>query len=297
MRKLNSGNSPLLGAVIDDATLDALIYDAAHGNNPSVRREAVGALAVLNDARALRPLAGIIEADQFFGFSSLIQSLRWSFNDIESYRQGLENALTKVAPFGSSDDYIGYLNEIVPPTAKSVTFTLAALAAETLGQRREPRAFDCLVRAMEFYTSHSHNGRETYEQYSGRLLLAIIDALPEFSDQRATPSLRKGLGCPNGKVRVAATEALAKMGESQWVPIIKGDDEDFARIAQSGSKYAAELLLQLLEGSKGYYCSADEHDWRTILCIAKALVALGVTNLEAMAIIAEETQRGKGVRN
>ncbi len=67
-------------------------------------------------------------------------------------------------------------------------------------------------------------------------------ALGELGDQRAIEPLIKSLIDENSEVRLAASEALATLGEPGWKQFVTGSDNDVHQLAQSGDARALQML-------------------------------------------------------
>jgi HEAT repeat protein len=61
--------------------------------------------------------------------------------------------------------------------------------------------------------------------------------------------LLSALGDPDGEIRVCAAQYLAKIDQPQWQPLIKGEPEDFKRLADSGHAEVAGPLIRALAGT------------------------------------------------
>jgi ankyrin repeat protein len=196
----------------------------------------------------------------------------------------VERALAQLAPLVATEEYIGYVKEIAPPRLGSPTFALATIAAQVLGQRKEPAAFAPLADAFAFYADghHYYHFGDLYPECEGKLLQALASSLTEFGDRSILPCLRKGLGCAYGDVRLKVAESVAKLGESQWLEVIKGDDDDFSRLAKSGSPHAVAILRQLLDATPNL--SSHRRDRHRDL-VSKALMILGEQAEETLDLL------------
>jgi HEAT repeat protein len=92
-----------------------------------------------------------------------------------------------------------------------------------------------------------------------------IEALAILGDSRALTPLIQKLSDPSGDIRIAAADALARLGDSHWQQFVKGVDvDDFARLGQAGHAGAIAQLITSLEA-----VARDER-----VRAAKALVGL-----------------------
>lgn len=87
----------------------------------------------------------------------------------------------------------------------------------------------------------------SHELKSGfpKLGCAVVNALQQMAGQQALESLTIALGF-QPEVRKAAATALQKLGESTWAALIKGDDGDWQRIADSKHRLAHLPLASAL---------------------------------------------------
>jgi HEAT repeat protein len=67
--------------------------------------------------------------------------------------------------------------------------------------------------------------------------------LGEMGSPEAIAPLRRSLLDHSDPLRKAAVEALSKLGEPYWKDYVRGDEEDFYRLCQSGKPEAIELLI------------------------------------------------------
>ncbi len=75
---------------------------------------------------------------------------------------------------------------------------------------------------------------------------AAMGEITKFDASLAGKFLRSLLGDTDGGIRLSAAEHLARIGQSEWRPLIKGDPEDLARLADSGHERAATPLIRAL---------------------------------------------------
>ncbi len=111
-------------------------------------------------------------------------------------------------------------------------------AAKALGQLGDPRAIDSLIPQQR--PDERVNTRRS-----------AAEALGELGDPRALDPLIRALGDGDSEVRCSAAEALGKLGQRVWRDWVKGDEEDFRRLGESGDPRAVEPLIRAL--SDGEY--------------------------------------------
>ena len=133
-------------------------------------------------------------------------------------------------------------------------------AADALGQVGDRRAVDPLIKAL------------SDDKYGiTRVREAAAKALVQLGDVAVDP-LVKTLTDPKGSVRLAAAKALQQLGQPEWVRCIRGDNDDFARLASSGEPGGSALLIAAL--------SDGDRDVRRRVPLA--LVRLGATALDPL---------------
>ena len=139
-----------------------------------------------------------------------------------------------------------------PPAAKSAAPpSRFQRAAEALGRLGDRRAVEPLLSVL--------GDRKRNEQ--ARCVAA--DALATLGDPRAVEPLTQALVDGKAPVRRAAAGALAKLGDPRWQTWIKGDQNDFTRLASCNDGGACDLLLRAI---------ADRNRERDVRCaVAQAL--------------------------
>ncbi len=154
-------------------------------------------------------------------------------------------------------------------------------AIKALGQLGHPRAVEPLIAAL---------GDQRYE-----VRPAAAEALGQLGDPRAVEPLIAALG----RGTPAAAEALGQLGEPKWQEVVRGDIEDFARLAACGDPRAVEPLIVAL--GRGTPAAAQAlgqlgnpqaiepliaalgHQWYTVRrAAAKALVRFAASDPQAL---------------
>lgn len=74
---------------------------------------------------------------------------------------------------------------------------------------------------------------------------AAAKALGEWGGSIAVDPLRKRLIDRSDSVRTAAANALARLGETKWQEIIRGDCKDFYRLIKEQSSVAGSVIQVL----------------------------------------------------
>ena len=75
---------------------------------------------------------------------------------------------------------------------------------------------------------------------------AAMEAAAAFDASLAGKYLRALLGDADGLIRLSAARQLARIGQEAWLPLVKGDADDFSRLADSGQEQAAVPLIRAL---------------------------------------------------
>lgn len=86
---------------------------------------------------------------------------------------------------------------------------------------------------------------------------SAAQALGKLGEPRVVERLIRALADGESEVRGAAAQALSSLGEPKWRGIVKGEEEDFARLGGCGDARAAEPLLQALCAPKPCVSKSD----------------------------------------
>mgnify|MGYP001766075484 CR=1 FL=1 len=199
--------------------LKALVYhrDRPKRESPdyersrAVRRMAAQALGALGDASA---------------FGSLLESLR---DVCPKVREAAAHALARIDQDRAVTSLLGRLKPEQTEACKS--------AAEALGHLGDARATEPLAALLN------------QTQYD--TLLAAIEALGKLNDAKAVQPLIGALIAHDYPARKAAVSALDRLGQPEWKEWVKGDENDFARLGESGDpRVLAPLTKALKVGSE-----------------------------------------------
>jgi HEAT repeat protein len=161
----------------------------------------------------------------------------------------------------------GCFAQTVPDTFSALEPLIKALgdneyvrkaAAEALGKLGDPRAFEPLIKALGDGNSGAASALGTlgHPRAVESLIKALGDrnaearraaafALGKLGDPRAVDPLIRALGNESA-ARKAAAEALTRLGEVKWEPLIQCNQDDVARLATSGDPRAIEPLIEAL---------------------------------------------------
>ena len=108
-------------------------------------------------------------------------------------------------------------------------------AADGLGALGDSRAADSLCHALGDENSAV---RESVARALGALGVAT-----------GVQALIRALGDGVGTVRTTAAASLAKLGQPQWSRLVKGVDEDFMHLGESGDPACVEPLIEALKNA------------------------------------------------
>ncbi len=151
------------------------------------------------------------------------------------------NAVAKVLAAIGNTGAVGPLLENISNEDEDVRRS----AIEALGDSGDRQAVPHIIKAL---SDSSTAVRE-----------AAIRALGRLKDRQAAGPLVRMLGCIWGEDRLAAASSLAELGERKWLRLIKGDDDDFKRLRESGDADSVEAPIAGLEDRDGFVrrCAAE----------------------------------------
>jgi HEAT repeat protein len=119
-----------------------------------------------------------------------------------------------------------------------------------LGETGDERFFTPLARLLESGSCHTNP----------ELKCAVICGLAALRDPDCIELLLNNLLHPSTEVRRITAKAIQTLGEPSWANLIKGEDQDFARLASSDEYLAVELLIRFLNDYENDRHSAEyEH--------------------------------------
>jgi HEAT repeat protein len=229
-----------------------------------VRGTAAEVLGNLGDARAVEPLMAFVQNERGWVCQEAVKALRCLRDPraVEALIAALGDTAAQTCTeaalaladlgepawrqwvTGDSTDYArlgrcGDPRALAPLVRALADDTIAQYAARALGEMGDPRAIEPLARAL---MSESKEVRA-----------AAALALARFGDQRAIRPLIRTL-CHDGLTRLAAAQALAGLGQPEWMQWVTGCSGDAVRLGASGHPLAIEPLL---EGIQRDFCSDD----------------------------------------
>ena len=220
-----AGCADALGRLEYPPAVEPLIraLDSNHGRNDEIVAPAVAcALGQLGDARAIEPLLGVL-------------------NDKScKLRQAAALALGQLGQpqwkeWIKGDD----------------------LDFERLGTSGELRALELLVEVLSNpfdprSKRYVHDRRYVYNR-------AVVDAerrtaaeaIGQLGDVRGAESLIEVLSESDGELRRIAAEALERLGQPQWKPVICGDEADFERLSEVDDHRVVDVLISAIRWNSG----------------------------------------------
>ena len=128
---------------------------------------------------------------------------------------------------------LGSLKAVAPVSRKlsDADEHIRRAAAFALAKFGDNRAVDVLIDdGLAYYESSI---REQAALWLGRL-----------GDKKAIAPLKKALADFDNKVRMQAAQALHSLGETQWADIVKGNREDYDRLAGAGDDIVLEAIVK-----------------------------------------------------
>jgi HEAT repeat protein len=285
----------------------SLIEKLSDGN-ASVRNGAAADLGKMGDTRAVEPLIKALgdrqewsvrcsaaEALGELGDTRAIESLISALEDPEKYvRAFATKALGELGDPRAVDPLIDMLED---PYA-------ADWAAESLGKLGDVRAIEPLIAALSYpdsevslkaVTALAHLGCQSAvtplikmlrlrRGYQDRVFQATASALGTLGDARAVePLLMAALGDGHDAVRSSSAASLAQLRALPWSTLVRGDDEDFARLGRSGDIRAIKPLIRSLP--RNWYRGDDPYSERVRAALAELRAVEPV-----IAILRQETE-------
>ena len=281
---IRSAAEEALDKLVDARAVQPLIK-ALGNRNSNVCEAAVHLLGKLGDARAVKPLINALGARERYvrnaaakalvkiGDARAVEPLINALGDGDSVvRQVAAEGLGKLGEGRAVEPLItalgGEKEDILHefPLALSLGLIKAMdeekdvrrAAAEALGNLGDSRAVEPLIKAL----GDKDDG----------VRWAAANALGKLGDSRAVEPVIRALGNTDRAVRRAAAEALNSLGEPKWKTLVKGDDEDWARLGASGDTRAVPVLI---------YC-LSHHSLNARLSAAHGLIQMSTRNADLL---------------
>jgi HEAT repeat protein len=267
-----------------EATVGALV-GRLKDPSPRVRIAAIAALEVLVASQAREPLAhtlvdkvGEVRATAARTMAKLNEPkwLEWVKGDDDDFRR-LAQSRDPQAILLSVDAMEG------KDQADQVT------AARVILEQGDPMAIEALKGRAGLFM-------KVLGDSSPDERVAAADILGRMGVAEAVPVLVARLADPEGGVRLAAAQALDRLGESQWAEWVKGDDLDMIRLFDSHEPRIVEIIVQIFADlTGGLRAQAVEvlgriKDPRALDLLLKALEAPG--DLDRVSVIQALKTRG-----
>ncbi len=114
---------------------------------------------------------------------------------------------------------------------------------ERLGESGDQKIMHLLIQILD---PKNQQKKQLFSTASYDAWLASIKGLGKLGNPSAIEPLKKYLSNISRPLRKAAAQALSPLGEPLWETIIKGDEKDFERLANSGNAFALSLLIEFI---------------------------------------------------
>jgi len=189
-------------------------------------------LAASGDPRFVEPLIKQLREGDAYVRHAAATMCRWMGGGASAYNPGISRAAAEALGKLGDRRAVEPLITALGDTRFSSDPDVCQAAARALGQLGDRRAVEPLITALG---GGSCNVRKI-----------AAEALGQLGDPRAVGPLVKAVEYEVPSVRLAAAEALARLGEAKWKPLIRGDFEDFARLAASVDPRFVEHLIEAL---------------------------------------------------
>jgi HEAT repeat protein len=271
--RIRAAAASVLGWLGNLRAIEPLIK-ALSDEEGQVRYSASTALGTLGDERAVEPLIKAL-SDQYNAACSAAARALGEFGDPRAVeplirvlreRQPCDYAgapSDSVYACGAAAEALGRIGDkrAVEPLIKALHasyFHIRTEAAEALGRIGDPRGIEPLICLLIYDDKHFQAGDLS------RVANVAAEALVKIGPHSAE-SLTKVLGNGSGRIRRTVAEVLAKIGESTWQDIVKGEGEDWLRLGACDDPRGFELLIRAF----------SDRDSSTREAVAVALGRLG----------------------
>lgn len=170
---------------------------------------------------------------------------------------------------GDKDDFNRLAGSGEPMAFDIISKAPDNLAVPALGDLGDKRALEPLV------TKLKDNDED--------IRINAITALGKLGDADAADALKTVIADGSAQVRKEAAAALDKLGQSQWTQWVKGNENDFHRLARSKDPLVFDLLLKLDQNPKAISALGTMGDKRAVEPLIKTL-AYDNPDIKAAAI-------------
>jgi HEAT repeat protein len=223
----------VLGKLGDTSAVEPLIT-VLNARDSGGRLAAAEALGKLGDKRAVEPLINTLHPGDQATFEALAK-----LGDVRAIKpliiaMGFPDARIHDAAARALASFGRCAVEPLIEALRNEHKLDHSAAAEALGELGDIRAVEPLITVLS-------------DLYSGSRL-AAAEALGKLGDSRAVEPLIRALG----DCRRTAAEALYKLDERKWQDIIKGDNDDWSRLASCDDPRAVEPLIEALDKKQSW---------------------------------------------
>ncbi len=211
---------------------------ALNSTNKSIRAYAAEALCAFGDARCTQPLVKALTDYHYPVRYHAVRALRRLkdpravpalIRALDSPESGIAIAAVEALAATGDARAVQPLISLLQ-TSNEEPLRLATIRA--LGRLKADEAVEPLSEILN---------RRRYSE-----ILAATEALKAIGSPRAIPALISLLGYGYETLRLAAADALAALGETRLAPLIRGDADDYLRLAESGDPRVPDILLRAL---------------------------------------------------
>lgn len=281
-----------LGELKDSRVIEPLINALGNDKASAVQEIAAKALGELKDSRAVGPLIKALSNGSFDVQATAAKALgelrdSLAYIPLIHFFIGIDkrvNSETILSKYMKEAAALALCDLKEPHSVESqinepgekISNDVQMLISKAWGELKKPSAIGSLIKTLD-------------DNPFARTSAAW--ALGELKDPRAVEPLIGILGLERRRI---ATEALAKLGEPQWLEVIKGDNDDLVRLGKSSDTRVYESLVKALThyiyNPQLRICaimglvelkdtravgpiirSLDTHDWDVILAAVDAL--------------------------
>ena len=254
-----------------------LLIQALGDADADIRDDAVIALANTNDRRAVKPVAAMLDdkawqvakttvrALEHLGGPDVVEPLVRKLMD-RLLQDAIIAALGNLGdgraalPLAQLLDRTKYIeldsSDIKHPSQlrdkKAVEEYVALLMKAFYMSCGDMQTAEAELQAMLLSVGGDGVGRgiREYNERRASRRKAIAEALGRLGDKRTADALIRALCDLHAEVRLAAADALARLGEPQWRPLVTGKlREDIRALGKSGDRRIADILIGRLDSS------------------------------------------------
>ncbi len=200
-------------------------YDKGNNEASQIASKAAAALGEIKDARAVKPLIKALNnKHDYYGYSFTCEVI------------------------DAAAEALGKLGDprAIKPLTKALSHRDYSKVAAALGKMGDSRAVNPLINKVLDIDKDSW--------FDSSFYTTVVETLGILGDSRAVDPLIKQLNNNNSNFRKSVVDALGRLGVIKWSNIIKGDNDDYNRIAVSNEPEAFDILIKAF-GNKNYFAA------------------------------------------